>query len=176
MRVNLDVADAVIDIGDKGVQLSLSDNSGSVVGHVRIGHSGVEWRKGASRVGRAKKIPLRQFITALEKAMDGGPVAASRKVTPPAAKKAAKKAAPAAAKKAAKKASKAKAAPAVAKRGPGRPRKKVAAPARKAAKRPGRRAAIDTQTVRAWAQGQGMQVAGRGRLSSSIIDAYRQAN
>lgn len=164
MRVNLDVADAVIDIGDKGLQLSLADNSGSVIGHVRIGQSGVEWRKGASRAGRAKKIPLRQFIKALEKAIEAGPAAAAPKAAAPAAKKASK-------------ASKAKkAAPAAAKRGPGRPSKKVAAPARAAAKRPGRRAAVDTQTVRAWAQSRGLQVSGRGRLPSSVIDAYRKAN
>ena len=72
MRVNLDIADAVIDIGDKGLQLALSDNAGSVVGHVRIGHAGVEWRRGASRVGRAKRIPLPQFIAALETAIEAG--------------------------------------------------------------------------------------------------------
>jgi hypothetical protein len=176
MRVNLDVADAVIDIGDKGLQLSLSNNAGSVIGHVRIGHSGVEWRRGASRAGRAKKIPLRQFISALEKAIEAGPATGGRTAAP--AAPTAKKASKAAKTSKAAKASKAKkAAPAVAKRGPGRPRKKAAAPARAAAaKRTGRRAAVDTQTVRAWAQGQGMQVSTRGRLSSSIVDAYRKAN
>jgi hypothetical protein len=160
MQVKLDIADAVITVGDKGLLLSIADNSGSPIGHLRIGQSAVEWRKGASRAGRGKKVPLQQFIAVLEETIEGGGAAK------PAAKPAAKKAAKAA-----------KAAPAPVKRGRGRPRKNAAAPARPAAKRAGRRAAaVDTQAVRAWAQSQGLQISTRGRLPGSVLEQYRQAN
>jgi hypothetical protein len=161
MQVKLDIADAVITVGDKGLLLSIADNSGSPIGHLRIGQSAVEWRKGASRAGRGKKVPLQQFIAVLEETIEGGGAAAPK----PAAKKAAK------ATKAAK------AAPAPVKRGRGRPRKNAAAVARPAAKRAGRRAsAVDTQAVRAWAQSQGLQISTRGRLPGSVLEQYRQAN
>ena len=163
MQVKLDIADAVITVGDKGLLLSIADNSGSPIGHLRIGQSAVEWRKGASRAGRGKKVPLQQFIAVLEETIEGGGAA---------------KAARPAAKKASKAAKAAKPAPAPVKRGRGRPRKNAAvAPARPAAKRAGRRAAaVDTQAVRAWAQAQGLQISTRGRLPGSVLEQYRQAN
>jgi pyruvate/2-oxoglutarate dehydrogenase complex dihydrolipoamide acyltransferase (E2) component len=162
MQVNLDIADAGITVGDKGILLSIADNSGSVLGHLRIGNAAVEWRKGASRAGRGKKIPLQQFLSALEESIEGGGSGA---------------AAAAPAKRAAKATKAAKAAPAPVKRGRGRPRKNAAAPARPAAKRAARRAsAVDTQAVRAWAQAQGLQISTRGRLPGSVLEQYRQAN
>lgn len=164
MQVNLDIADAGITVGDKGILLSIADNSGSVLGHLRIGNAAVEWRKGASRAGRGKKIPLQQFLSALEESIEGG---GSGSAT----------AAPA--KRAAKATKAAKAAPAPVKRGRGRPRKNAAAApvARPAAKRAARRAsAVDTQAVRAWAQAQGLQISTRGRLPGSVLEQYRQAN
>ncbi|WP_163513629.1 Lsr2 family DNA-binding protein [Fodinicola acaciae] len=160
MQVNLDIADAGITVGDKGILLSIADNSGSVLGHLRIGNSAVEWRKGASRAGRGKKIPLQQFLAALEESIEGG---GSGSAAP--------------AKRASKATKAAKAAPAPVKRGRGRPRKNAAAPARPAAKRASRRAAaVDTQAVRAWAQAQGLQISTRGRLPGSVLEQYRQAN
>jgi len=35
--------------------------------------------------------------------------------------------------------------------------------------------AIDNKTVRAWAQANGVEVSGRGRLSQEVIDQYRAA-
>jgi len=47
MQVKLDLADAVIAIGEKGVLLSITNTAGTVVGHLRIKRSAVEWRRGA---------------------------------------------------------------------------------------------------------------------------------
>lgn len=164
MAVKLDIADSVITVGDKGLLLSISDNSGAQLGHLRIGQSSVEWRKGASRAGRGKKIPLQQFIASLEESIEGGATARPAAATKRAAK-------------------------APAKRGPGRPRKNAAATkttakaakasARPAGRRGGRKAAaasLDTQAVRVWAQDNGHQISSRGRLPASVIEAYRQAN
>jgi len=75
--VKLDLADAVIAIGEKGVLLSItirpgpwSDTCGSK-GPLSNG------RRGASLVGRGRSIPLQQFMATLEEAVDR-PEAASK--------------------------------------------------------------------------------------------------
>lgn len=64
-------------------------------------------------------------------------------------------------------------------------RKPAAKPAAKpkgarATDKPGRRrsrgAAADMTAVREWARGNGFQVSDRGRVSNTVLDAYRQAN
>ena len=66
MQVKMAMDDVTITLGNNGVTLTVSDNSGTHVGHIRIGQATVEWRKGRTRSGNGKKMPLGALIAILE--------------------------------------------------------------------------------------------------------------
>lgn len=66
MQVNVAMDDVTITLGHKGVTLTVADNDSKHVGHIRIGQATVEWRKGRTRAGKGKKLPLDKLIELLE--------------------------------------------------------------------------------------------------------------
>lgn len=66
MQVKLAMEDVTITLGNNGVTLTVADNEGKHVGHIRIGQATVEWRKGRTRPGNGKKMPLSRLIELLE--------------------------------------------------------------------------------------------------------------
>jgi hypothetical protein len=65
MQVRADLSDSKIELGNNGLTLTISDNEGKHVGHLRIGQATVEWRKGRTRAGNGKKLPLTDLIAYL---------------------------------------------------------------------------------------------------------------
>ena len=53
-------------LGNRGITLTIADNDGSHVGHLRIGQATVEWRRGRTREGNGKKIRLSDLIDYLD--------------------------------------------------------------------------------------------------------------
>ena len=53
-------------LGNRGITLTIADNDGNHVGHLRIGQATVEWRKGRTREGNGKKIRLSDLIDYLD--------------------------------------------------------------------------------------------------------------
>ncbi len=68
MQVKLAMEDVTISLGNKGVTLTIADNDGKHVGHLRIGQATVEWRKGRTRPGNGKTLQLPKLIQLLEEA------------------------------------------------------------------------------------------------------------
>ncbi len=68
MQVRLAMEDVTISLGNKGVTLTIADNDGKHVGHLRIGQATVEWRKGRTRPGNGKTLQLQRMIQLLEDA------------------------------------------------------------------------------------------------------------
>lgn len=68
MRVNLAMDDVTITLGNKGVTLTVADNDGNHVGHIRIGQATVEWRKGRTRTGNGRTLPLSRLVEMLDNA------------------------------------------------------------------------------------------------------------
>lgn len=68
MQVQAAMDDVTITLGNNGVTFTVADNDGKHVGHIRIGQATVEWRKGRTRAGNGKKIPLSKVIDILEAA------------------------------------------------------------------------------------------------------------
>jgi hypothetical protein len=66
MKVALAMDDVTITLGNKGVTLTVADNSGNHVGHIRIGQATVEWRKGRTRPGNGKTMQLKKLIELLD--------------------------------------------------------------------------------------------------------------
>lgn len=66
MQVNVAMDDVTITLGNKGVTFSVADNDGKHVGHIRVGQATVEWRKGKTRAGNGKKLPLSKLIALLD--------------------------------------------------------------------------------------------------------------
>jgi hypothetical protein len=66
MRVNVAMDDVTITLGNNGTTFTIADNDGKHVGHLRIGQATVEWRKGRTRAGNGKKMPLSKLIELLE--------------------------------------------------------------------------------------------------------------
>ena len=66
MQVKLAMDDVAISLGNKGITLTISDNEGNHVGHLRIGQATVEWRKGRTREGNGKKLKLEKLIDYLD--------------------------------------------------------------------------------------------------------------
>lgn len=66
MQVKLAMDDVTITLGNKGVTLTIADNDGTHVGHIRIGQATVEWRKGRTRRGNGNKLQLTRLIEFLE--------------------------------------------------------------------------------------------------------------
>ena len=66
MQVQVAMDDVTITLGHKGVTLSVADNEGKHVGHIRIGQATVEWRKGKTRAGNGKKLKLSELVELLE--------------------------------------------------------------------------------------------------------------
>jgi len=62
----LDLEDVNIALGNKGVTLTIADNAGNHVGHLRIGQATVEWRKGRTRPGNGIKMKLDELIAMIE--------------------------------------------------------------------------------------------------------------
>jgi hypothetical protein len=58
--------DVTITLGHNGVTLTVADNGGNHVGHIRVGQATVEWRKGKTQPGKGKKLPLNKLIELLE--------------------------------------------------------------------------------------------------------------
>ncbi len=65
MQVRADMTDSKIELGNNGITLTVADNDGKHVGHLRIGQATVEWRKGRVRPGNGKKISLVDLIAYL---------------------------------------------------------------------------------------------------------------
>lgn len=68
MIVRADLSDATIELGNNGVNLAISDNSGKHVGTLRIGKATVEWREGKQREGNGKKIKLTDLLDLIREA------------------------------------------------------------------------------------------------------------
>jgi hypothetical protein len=66
MQVKADMSDSNIELGNNGITLTIADNEGKHVGHLRIGQATVEWRKGRTRLGNGKKLPLVALIEYLD--------------------------------------------------------------------------------------------------------------
>lgn len=66
MQVRLDMDDLAIALGNNGVTLTVADNDGKHVGHIRIGRATVEWRKGRTRPGNGKTLELERLLKLLE--------------------------------------------------------------------------------------------------------------
>lgn len=62
MQVKLDMEEVTIELGNNGILLKISDNSGKHVGNLRIGQATVEWRKGRTRAGHGTKIKLTDLV------------------------------------------------------------------------------------------------------------------
>jgi len=62
MKVTMDASDVRMSLGNNGIVLYISDNSGRQVGKLRIGQATVEWCKGRTRIGNGKKMQLNQFV------------------------------------------------------------------------------------------------------------------
>lgn len=68
MQVNVAMDDVAITLGNNGVTFTVADNDGKHVGHIRVGQATLEWRKGRTRAGNGKRIPLSKVIDLLEAA------------------------------------------------------------------------------------------------------------
>lgn len=66
MQVKLAMDDVTIELGNNGVTLTIADNDGKHIGHLRIGQATVEWRKGRTHAGNGKKLQLAKLIEILE--------------------------------------------------------------------------------------------------------------
>ena len=66
MQVKLDMEDVTITLGNKGVTLTIADNEGNHIGHLRIGQATVEWRKGRTREGNGVKTKLADLVKYLD--------------------------------------------------------------------------------------------------------------
>jgi len=66
MQVLVALDDVTITLGNNGVTFSVADNDGKHVGHIRVGQATVEWRKGRTRPGNGKKLPLSKLVELLE--------------------------------------------------------------------------------------------------------------
>jgi hypothetical protein len=66
MQVGVAMDEVTITLGNKGVTFTVADNGGKHVGHIRVGQATVEWRKGRTRAGNGKKLPLSRLIELLE--------------------------------------------------------------------------------------------------------------
>jgi hypothetical protein len=66
MQVGVAMDDVTITLGNKGITLTVADNEGKHVGHIRIGQATVEWRKGRTHPGNGKKMQLSTLIQLLE--------------------------------------------------------------------------------------------------------------
>jgi hypothetical protein len=66
MQVNVAMDDVTITLGNNGVTLTVADNDGKHVGHIRIGQAAVEWRKGRTRVGNGRTLKLDRLIAFLD--------------------------------------------------------------------------------------------------------------
>lgn len=65
MRVQANLDDVTITLGNNGITLTIADNEGNHQGHLRIGQATVEWRKGRTRAGNGKKVPLAKLVELL---------------------------------------------------------------------------------------------------------------
>jgi len=66
MQVKADLSDATMTLGNNGVALAISDNTGRHQGTLRVGRATVEWRKGKMQAGNGKKIKLEKLIELLD--------------------------------------------------------------------------------------------------------------
>jgi hypothetical protein len=66
MQVKLDMEDVQITLGNKGIVLTIADNNGAHIGHLRLGQATVEWRKGRTRAGNGKQIKLQELVNLLD--------------------------------------------------------------------------------------------------------------
>jgi hypothetical protein len=67
MQVRLSMDDVTITLGNNGVTLTIADNQGNHVGHVRVGQATVEWRQGRTRPGNGTKMPLSKLIELIDR-------------------------------------------------------------------------------------------------------------
>lgn len=70
MQVKLSMDDVTITLGNNGVTLTIADNEGKHVGHLRVGQATVEWRKGRTHAGNGQKIALTTLIDLIENEKD----------------------------------------------------------------------------------------------------------
>ena len=68
MQVKVAMDDVTITLGNNGVTLTIADNSGKHLGHLRIGQATVEWRPGRTRAGNGQKLQPKKLIELLETA------------------------------------------------------------------------------------------------------------
>ncbi|HVB00328.1 MAG TPA: hypothetical protein VNE42_03575 [Acidimicrobiales bacterium] len=66
MQVRVAMDDVTITLGNNGVTLTIADNDGRHVGHLRIGQATIEWRKGRTHTGNGKKLQLAKLIELIE--------------------------------------------------------------------------------------------------------------
>jgi hypothetical protein len=66
MQVRLAMDDVTISLGNKGVTLTIADNDGNHLGHLRVGKATVEWRRGRTREGNGKQLKLTELIDYLD--------------------------------------------------------------------------------------------------------------
>jgi hypothetical protein len=66
MQVKLDMEDVTITLGNNGITLTIADNDGNHVGHLRLGQATVEWRRGRTRPGNGKKVKLQDLVEYLD--------------------------------------------------------------------------------------------------------------
>jgi len=66
MKVHVAMDDVTITLGNNGVILTIADNDGKHVGHLRVGQATVEWRKGKTRAGNGKTLKLDRLLDMIE--------------------------------------------------------------------------------------------------------------
>jgi hypothetical protein len=66
MQVKLAMEDVTIFLGNNGVTLTIADNDGNHIGHLRIGQATVEWRRGRTRPGNGTKVKLKDLVDYLD--------------------------------------------------------------------------------------------------------------
>jgi hypothetical protein len=62
MKVAAKLDDVSITLGNKGITLKISDNSGKHVGDLRLGRATVEWMPGRTREGNGHKLRVEKLI------------------------------------------------------------------------------------------------------------------
>lgn len=66
MKVKIELDKLIAELGNHGITLKISDNSGAHQGDLRIGRAKVEWMKGRTRSGNGFSVPLERVLELIE--------------------------------------------------------------------------------------------------------------
>ena len=66
MKITLDATDCKIELGDKGILLTIADAGNRPLGQLRVGNAAVRWRRLRPRRGVEKTIKLDDLLKLLD--------------------------------------------------------------------------------------------------------------